>query len=259
MGIKIDPDWWKTLFDETYLLTDARSIRDTEITRREVNVVCELIPVRPEHRILDLCGGQGRHSLELCQRGYERCTVLDYSHHLVRYGSALASRLGHPVNFVQGDARGTGLASGIFDHVLIMGNSLGYSPGTDADRLILAESYRMLRRRGWLLIDVTNGASTRSRFNPNAWHEIGPDMVVCRQRKMNEDSISTREMVISKEKGLIRDCTYSIRLYEPESLAELVEDAGFANIRVCPDFSPHQKEDDYGFMNHRVIVTAQRP
>jgi D-alanine-D-alanine ligase len=258
MDIRIDPDWWKTLFDETYLLTDARSIGDTEITRREVNVVCELIPIRPDHWILDLCGGQGRHSLELCRRGYKRCTVLDYSHHLVKYGKALASRLGHPVNFVQGDARSAGLASGVFDHVIIMGNSLGYSPGMDADRLILAESYRMLRRGGWLFIDVTDGANARVRFNPSAWHEIGPDIVVCRQRKMNEDSISTREMVISKERGLIRDCTYSIRLYEPESLAALLEDAGFTNIRVCPDFFPHQKEDDYGFMNHRVIFTAQR-
>jgi hypothetical protein len=30
MSIKVDPDWWKTLFDEVYLLTDARSVVPTK-------------------------------------------------------------------------------------------------------------------------------------------------------------------------------------------------------------------------------------
>ncbi len=33
MTIDVDPDWWKTLFDEVYLMTDARSIGDEVITR----------------------------------------------------------------------------------------------------------------------------------------------------------------------------------------------------------------------------------
>ena len=38
MEIEVDPDWWKTLFDEVYLITDARSVCDSELTRREVDV-----------------------------------------------------------------------------------------------------------------------------------------------------------------------------------------------------------------------------
>ena len=83
MTMKVDPDWWKTMFDEVYLLTDARSVCDKEITRCEVDLICELTPIRPEHRILDLCGGHGRHSLELCSRGFTGCTLLDYSQHLI--------------------------------------------------------------------------------------------------------------------------------------------------------------------------------
>jgi D-alanine-D-alanine ligase len=48
-----------------------------------VDLICELMPIRAEHRILDLCGGHGRHSLELCARGFTGCTLLDYSRHLV--------------------------------------------------------------------------------------------------------------------------------------------------------------------------------
>jgi len=43
METKADPQRWKTLFDEIYLPTDTRPVRDREITRREVNVTCQLL------------------------------------------------------------------------------------------------------------------------------------------------------------------------------------------------------------------------
>ena len=259
MTMRVDPEWWKTLFDEVYLLTDARSVCDDELTRREIDMICELIPIRPGHRILDLCGGHGRHSLALCECGYENCTVLDYSACLINHGKACAADRDSSIEFVQGNARSTGFKPGAFDHVLIMGNSLGYALNADADRSILVEARRILRSGGWLRIDAANGDSARACFNPIAWHEIGPDIVVCRQREINKNAICSREMVISKTKGLIRDRTYSIRLYEPDSLAALIGDTGFTGIKVKTEFALHKNKGDYGFMNHRMIVTAQRP
>ena len=55
MQINVDPDWWKELFDEIYLLTDARSVCDETLTQKEVDVICELLPVRHGDRILDMC------------------------------------------------------------------------------------------------------------------------------------------------------------------------------------------------------------
>ena len=90
MSIEVHPDWWKTLFDDVYLLTDARSVDDRELTRREVDVISRFLSLKPRHRILDLCGGHGRHSLELARRGFERCAVVDYSPFLVARGNATA-------------------------------------------------------------------------------------------------------------------------------------------------------------------------
>ena len=259
MRIDVKPDWWKTLFDDVYLITDARSVCDDALTRREVDMLCQLLPMAKEDAILDLCGGQGRHSLELARRGYSRCTVLDYSHFLLEHGRSKALDGGLTVHFVQGDAAATGFAGQSYDHVLILGNSLGYMPESVDDLRIMQEVMRLLKPGGRLLIDVTDGAAVRERFTPNAWHEIGDRVVVCRQRQLEEDSIIAREVVICKERGLMRDQTYAIRLFLPGALEALADAAGFVDISGQQGLSAHEKAGDYGFMNHRLLVTAMRP
>jgi len=259
MTIDVDPDWWKTLFDEVYLVTDARSVGDETVTRQEIDIFTTLVPMQLHERILDLCGGHGRHALELCRRGFDDCTVLDYSASLLKIGECQAGRLDCSVRFVQGDARRTALPSATFDHVLILGNSLGYIPEPEADLSILQESRRLLKPGGWLLLDVTDGTAVRRKIAPSAWHEIGEDVVVCRQREIRDDCVCAREMVLSKGQGMIRDRTYRIRLYDADALQGLVDRAGFEDVQVHTDAAVLQREVDVGCMNHRLLVAARRP
>jgi D-alanine-D-alanine ligase len=258
MSFTVDPEWWKTLFDDIYLLTDARTVCDEEITRREVDLVCELLPLRPEHRILDLCGGQGRHSFELHSRGYQGCTLLDYSSYLIDHARGRAAAAQCRIEVIQADARHTGLPSDYFDHVIIMGNSLGYLPDPGDDREILAEANRVLRAGGWLLIDVVDPTVVSGSLNPVAWHEIGVDTVVCRQRETHGDRVCARELVLSKQRGLVRDRTYSIRLFDGDTLQALLEHAGFEGISILSGFSSHRMKGDYGCMDQRMVGTCRK-
>jgi D-alanine-D-alanine ligase len=258
MSINVDPDWWKTLFDEVYLVTDARSVCDETLTCREVDVICELLPLNSDHRILDLCGGHGRHTFELYKRGFTDCTVLDYSQTLIDVAQSEAAENDYAVEFIQCDARNTKLPSDTFDHVIIMGNSLGYIQVPDADSEIITEAFRVLHPGGWMLVDVTDGNVVKNSFSPNSWHEIGEKTVVCRQRELNGNIVNAREMVIDKQKGLIRDRCYAVRLYDSESLQMLFQNAGFSHTDVYTNFSPHQAEGDFGFMNNRMIGIGQK-
>jgi D-alanine-D-alanine ligase len=259
MSLKVDPDWWKSLFDEVYLLTDARTVCNDDITRREVDIFGKVVPLRPADRILDLCGGHGRHALELSRRGFSECTVLDYSHTLLAKGTEEAKRLSCAVRFVQGDARDTKLSANKFDHVMILGNSLGYIPDEHADFRILQEGLRVLKPGGWLLLDVTDGKSVHEKLAPVAWHEIGDNIVVCRQREIMDGFIRAREMVLCKNSGLIRDKNYCIRLYAPEPLAGLATEAGFADVQVHSDGAVFDSQEDVGCMNHRLLLSARKP
>ena len=214
--------------------------------------------MQPHDRILDLCGGQGRHALELCRRGFRDCTVLDYSQPLIDIGRREALGKCRSVQFVQGDARHTDLPTEAFDHVLILGNSLGYITEPDADLRILQESLRLLKPRGWLLLDVTDGAVACKTLAPLAWHEIGDDVVVCRQREVRDGRICAREMVLSKAQGMIRDRTYCIRPYAAEDLAALVARSGFGDIKRCSGASALKRAEDVGCMNQRLVVSARK-
>ena len=163
------------------------------------------------------------------------------------------------MQFVQGDARHTDLPPEAFDHVLILGNSLGYITEPDADLQILQESMRLLKPRGWLLLDVTDGAVACKTLAPLAWHEIGDDVVVCRQREVRDGRICAREMVLSKAQGMIRDRTYCIRPYVAEDLAALVARAGFCDIKRYSGASALKRAEDVGCMNQRLVVSARKP
>jgi D-alanine-D-alanine ligase len=139
-----------------------------------------------------------------------------------------------------------------------MGNSLGYIQAPDADSKIIKEAYRLLRPGGWLLADVADGSVVKNSFCPNAWHEIGEETVVCRHRELQGNLINARELVIDKQKGLIRDQTYAIRLYDSESLEVLLQQGRFSKVKVYTNFSPHPSDGDYGFMNNRMIGVGQK-
>jgi D-alanine-D-alanine ligase len=259
MTINVDPDWWKMLFDEVYLITDARTVCNHELTCREIDIFCQLIQIDPGDTLLDFCGGHGRHSLELYQRGFMNCTVFDYSHTLLAIGEENAGHLNFDIKFIQGDARHSQLESETYDHVMILGNSLGYVPDEKSDLSILSESFRVLKQNGRLILDVTDGKAVCENLMHNSWHEIGDDIVVCRQREVHNNFIFAREMVLNKKDGLIRDKNYCIRMFEKNYLKELLSAAGFVDVNIYSRNSiTGMKEVDLGCMNHRLIITAYK-
>ena len=256
--IPVDPLWWQTLFDEVYLITDARSVCNEELTHREVDFLEAYLQIGKTDSILDLCGGHGRHSLELARRGYRSATVLDYSGYLVQLGKANAAEQRLPVCFVRGDARNTGLAPGRFDVVLLMANSFGYFPDDRDNLQVLREAHRLCRSGGKLLLDLLDPAYVVEHFRPLSIHRATEDIIVHRERELADNLIRVRETVLSRKKGPIRDGVYCERLFKEREILALLKQAGFARVGFKNDFSSHTTPGDYGFMTRRVIVTAVR-
>jgi len=119
-------DWWRTLFNSLYLETDGDVIENDRNTADEVDLLIRSVGLERNDRILDLCCGQGRHSLELARRGFPHVTGLDRSRYLIRLARKRAKQRVLQVSFHEGDARRFLLGDGEFHCVWIRGNSFGY-------------------------------------------------------------------------------------------------------------------------------------
>jgi D-alanine-D-alanine ligase len=258
--IRVAHDWWKTLFDEVYLVTDAPFVCNPALTKREVEVIESVLGLQPTARILDVCGGQGRHVLELARRGYQHLTVLDYSDFLLDRGRWEATASGVNVTFCQGDARDMPLPTAGFDVVLLMGNSFNCFVDAMDDHRVLAEVARTLVPGGRFLLDLIDRDIALRHFCSESWHEATDDIVVCWKRELAHDVIRVRELVLSKATGILRDRAYAERLYSPESIRQLLTEGGFHDIVIQHGAFVYDPDQgiDYGLATNRMLVTAAK-
>jgi D-alanine-D-alanine ligase len=177
---------------------------------------------------------------------------------LINLGMENAKKEVLNTKFVQGDARDTGLPDKYFWVIIIMGNSFGYFLDECENTNILHEVFRLLMQNGSLFLDLPNKEYVLRNFNPQSWHEANEDIVVCRQRKFENDIIFSRELVVSKKDGLMRDINYYTRIYGEKQISEVLSSTGFSSVTIKKDFVSHEKNGDYGCMTNRMIVTAHK-
>lgn len=256
----VKADWWRHIFNANYLRTDGDVVNDHNITRNEVDIFLNLLQIKDDAYILDLCCGQGRHVIEMARQGYRNVHGLDRSHYLITRARTTAKKEGLTVKFKEGDARKLPFAANQFDVVTILGNSFGYFETAQDDIQILKEIQRVIKPGGQLLIDITNGDYMRTNFEPRSWEWIDKNYFVCRERSLSEDTerLVSREVITHVKKGVIADQFYAERLYSKNTLELLLQENGFTNIKFKQSLEPSsERNQDLGMMARRNIVISQ--
>ncbi|HQJ72266.1 MAG TPA: methyltransferase domain-containing protein [Spirochaetota bacterium] len=256
----VNPEWWSTIFNNALRLkTDADVAEDHAVTVREVDLFIRTANLLPDDRILDLSCGQGRHSLELARRGFKFVEGLDRSRYLIQRAKMQAKKDCLNVKFREGEARMLPYRPDTFDVIFILGNSFGYFETVNDDLRVLREVFRVLKPWGRLLIDVNDGDHLRRHFQPRSWDWIDKNHFVCRERSLSVDKqrLISREVVTHVEKGVIADQFYAERLYNSDSMQELLNAAGFSDIALHgDDDAGHPRGQDPGMTEKRIIMTA---
>ena len=252
-------DWWKRIFNSMYLKTDGDVVEDALITTTEVDLFFKILDVKEGDTILDMACGQGRHLIEMGQRGNYNLFGIDRSRYLIQRAKNVSKKKGLDVQFKEGDIRKLPYATDTFDFVTILGNSFGYFEIQADDIKILKEIFRVLKPGGKVLMDIADGSYLRTHFTPRSWEWIDKNHFVCRERMLAKDNqrLISREVITHTEKGVIVDQFYAERLYTSEELIDLLKDAGFSdpfsNGGIEPDSIRNQ---DLGMMEQRFIMTA---
>ena len=254
----LDNDWWAKIFDRIYLVTDADIALNEQLTRREVDLITDVLRLERDDVVLDLCCGNGRHSLELARRGYRNVVGLDYSAELLQVARERAKAEGLRVRFKQGDARNLPFPSNTFDAVIMMGNSFGYFADPLDDLRVLREVHRVLRPYGKFLLDVADGDSLRRNFERYSVERLHDGLMVVRERELDGHGsrLVSRELVIDGDKRVIADRVYAVRLYDYPTLRSLLQKAGFTGIFLTSRLSYEPLDTDPGMMRHRLLILS---
>jgi ubiquinone/menaquinone biosynthesis C-methylase UbiE len=133
---------------EPFLFTEDRQLNAKE----EVKKVVKLLKIKTNDRILDLCCGIGRHSLEFSRRDFDVVGV-DRTSHFIDKAKQKAEENELNGEFVVGDMREY-CEPNSYDVVINMFGSFGYFEDYDDDRKVLTNMYTSLRTGGRCLIET---------------------------------------------------------------------------------------------------------
>jgi SAM-dependent methyltransferase len=184
-------------------------------------------------RILDLCCGPGRHSLELTRRGY-RVTGVDRTERYLEEARQRAADENLEVEWVREDMRRFS-RPGFFDGAINLFTSFGYFDDPEDDLRVARNLCASLRPGGRLILDAQGKEPLAREFRERDWHWIDPEhgLILLEERTLSPDwGRITFTWTLVGETGR-RSETISLRLYSGTEITALFRAAGFATITLC--------------------------
>ncbi len=244
--------WYCEFFDDLYLRV-YQPLEAPEQVRREVDFIISALNLPKGTKILDLCCGQGRHSLELARRGYDVVGV-DLSEALLYVARKRAEQEGLKVTFLHCDMREIDF-NGEFDAVINMFTSFGYLESEAEDEKVLEKVSMALKRGGKFLLDIINRDRLIREFQAREWHAADEGWLVLEERKFDSLSgrMETRWVCVARD-GVRYERLSSVRLYTASELRVMIERVGLEVINLFGDYDA----SPYSWNSHRLIVLAKK-
>ncbi|MPM54958.1 D-alanine--D-alanine ligase [bioreactor metagenome] len=119
--------------------------------------------------------------------------------------------------------------------------------------------FRILKPGGRVFIDASDGDYLKKNFQPRSWEWLDRKYFVCRERALSSDNerLICREVICRIDRGIIADQFYAERLYNKESLFDLLTASGFSGPTFHTTFSPVSTgTQDAGMMEQRLLLSA---
>jgi SAM-dependent methyltransferase len=217
----------------------------------EVEDIASLLGISPGARVLDLCCGVGRHSLELARRGFH-VTGVDKTAAYLERARRQAKAEGLDVEFVQDDMRAF-CRPDAFDAAINLFTSFGYFENPEDDRQVVMNVYRALRASGSFLLDMMGKEVLARIFQERHWHEE-EGLIVLQEVAVSENWGWVENRWIIVQDGEKREFKISHRLYSAAELSALLAECGFDGVDVYGDV----KGAPYDHTAKRLVVVAHR-
>jgi ubiquinone/menaquinone biosynthesis C-methylase UbiE len=238
-------EWYRETFGHLYPLIYAH--RDDESALRETERIVELLGLSGSGaRVLDVCCGAGRHMAGLAGMGLDVWGV-DLSRPLL--GEAAKRPEAHG-RIVRADMKQLPFLEG-FAAVVNLFTSFGYFADDADNEKVLGEMARVLAPGGRLLLDHMNRPAVERQLGDDTREQSG---VTIHQTRWVEGNRVLKRIEMETDAHGNVTLTESVRLYEPDEMASLLESSGFADVRLYGSFDGGKLTGE----SDRMIATAER-
>jgi SAM-dependent methyltransferase len=241
--------WWQKFFDEHYLKVYKELEKETS---REVEAIIRMMDLKPKAKILDLCCGYGRHSIELVQRGF-KVTGYDLSDFFIEKAKKDAVDLGLEIEFVKGDMRKLPFDKE-FDAVVNIFTSFGFFDKEADDFKVTKGVSRALKKGGLFLLDLKNREYLIRNFQRRRWRQQ-EDFIMLED---NFFDLFTSRWELTRtllfENGRKRENSFSLRMYTFTEILNLLKRSGFILESVYGDFDFRE----YSLDSPRMILISRK-
>ena len=232
MFINDHEDWFKNPeFWRIYkpLMFDPDRLEDTPV---EARMMLRLAEIDSPSDILDLCCGEGRHSIEFARMGH-RVTGIDITKPYLEQGRK-NSAAGADVRFLEQDVLDFTEPEG-YDFALNFFTSFGYFDDPDDDLRFCENACKSLRPGGRFLIDTIGKETIALHFKESEWFQRDGFLIMLEYRVTDGwTHIENRWLFTSDDHdkpGILYEAVFRHRLYSAVEMAQLLSEAGFSEVR----------------------------
>lgn len=230
-----DESFWKTF--ESAIFYQER----LNAAAGEVDQVVKLLALRKGAKILDLCCGIGRHSLELARRGYEVVGV-DLTQEYLEKARRQADSEGLNVQFIGSDMRRF-CQIDEFDAVINMFTAFGYFEVEADNKHVLANIHCSLRKGGILLIDVMGREILARIYKQREWFELD-GRIFLQEHKMLQNWSWADNRWMMLDNGKIREFRFGHRIYSGVEMVNMLTECGFSSVNIYGDLDGADYDQD---------------
>jgi SAM-dependent methyltransferase len=202
-------------------------------------------------RVLDLCCGFGRITLELARRGFSP-TGVDITEAYLAAAREDAAYEKLDIEFVHADARSF-RRPGFFDAAVNLYISFGYFEDPRDDRLMVKNVYDSLKPGGVFIIETLGKEIAVRDFVEAEWFERAGALVLTQYAPLDSwGSLQNRWILLKEGRRIER--TFTQRLYAASELRTLLLEAGFSSVELYGGWD----ESPYDHRATALIAAAQR-
>jgi SAM-dependent methyltransferase len=198
---------------------------DPAQTRREAEFLTRQLPLPRHRRVLDICCGPGRHSLELARLGYD-VSGFDCNADVINRAKQAAGSAG---NFLIHDMCHTREISGDFDAAILLWQSFGqFDEATNLD--VLRQIASKLTAGGRFILDIYDRRFFEPRQGTLVHERAG-------KRITEHKHMGGNRLVVELDygDGAVGD-RFDWQLFSPDELIALARPVGFNCMLCCTEF-----------------------